>query len=160
MKGLSYVWVFFHAIYVILFMWAAPYLIYFQFDHCPLSKMTAWWLCLMVGQYIHWLLLKYECIFSLMEKKTEDPSYVMGSDPSKSCLWETFSRLTCNRITEKDWKRFHFEFTKMNILIGIGFITLGNECFVQHKEIKIITFIILSHALNEYLTSQRNKNYK
>ena len=160
MRCWTLAWVFIHALYVLVCMWGGPYLIYLYFDQCEIAKMTGWWLALMVGQFAHWWALKYECIFSLLEKRSEDPNYVMGSNPSKSHLWKTFSQLTCSYVSEEDWKNFHFEFTKMNILLGIGFLTIGNECYADAKIVKTIAFAVLSHAMSGYLNSKRNQNYR
>ena len=39
---------------------------------------------LVVGTFLHWMILKNECIISYLEKKTLDTNYVLGSDPLKN----------------------------------------------------------------------------
>lgn len=155
MKNLTRLLLAIHVIFVFVCMWGAPFIIYMGFQKCQMTKMTLIWLALMFGQFIHWKLLKHECILSLLEKKIEDPSYVMGSNPGKSHIWSLLSTLMCTDMSDDDWKTFHFEFTKMNILLGIGLVTIGNMCVENHKLPKTAAFIATAHAINRYLNHQR-----
>jgi hypothetical protein len=137
-------------------MWGAPFIIFLLNDKCQMTKLMIGWMLLMLGQFGHWKLLKHECILSLIEKRSEDPSYVMGSDPGKSYVWKTMNKLLCLDLSENEWKTFHYEFTKMNVLLGIGFVTMGNKCAAKHKLLKAVAFIIAANSTNRFLESQRN----
>jgi len=52
-----------------IFLFSSKYDIYF-----------ASWILL---QTLHWLVLKNECIISYLEKRIEDPNYVLGSEPKR-----------------------------------------------------------------------------
>ena len=93
MKNLTRLLLVIHVVFVFVCMWGAPFIIYLGFEKCQMTKMTLLWLALMLGQFIHWKLLKHECILSLLEKKSEDPSYVMGSNPGKSHIWIFLNKL-------------------------------------------------------------------
>ena len=136
-------------------MWGAPHYIYLTYAGCQATKWIGGWLLLMVGQFVHWKLLKRECILSLLEKKFEDPSYVMGSDPSRSFMWRTINSIFFTSFTDDQWKIFHFYFTKMNIMLSIGFLTFGNACFEGNKAVKAISFVVFYQAMNAYLEGQR-----
>ena len=142
MKLLTKICLFLHFIFVTCFMWGAPHFIYLTFKGCQSTKYYVVWLFLLGVQFFHWKLLKRECILSLIEKISEDPTYVMGADPAKSHLWGIFKKLSCNSLSEQQWIEFHYQFTKMNVLMCIGIITLGNSCFKDHRLLKSVMFVL------------------
>jgi len=156
MKLLTKFYLSIHFLWVTCFMWGAPHFIYLFFEGCQSTQYFMGWLLLLIAQFVHWKLLKRECILSLLEKKSEDPTYVMGSNPAKSHMWKVFDKLTFHCWNEDKWKTFHYEFTKMNVMMCIGFISLGNSCFKEHKLLKTILFVVCFYKMNMYLDEQRN----
>lgn len=149
-----------HVLYILICMWGAPYILFIGFDACRRTKLIAWWLALMFGQFVHWKLLKNECVLSLLEKKLKNPEYVMGSDPGNTHVWKLFSTLFCVDTPSHVWQEFHYKLSKMNIVVGLSMLTIGNECLDAYRVLRAITFVVTSYLITEYLEQQRNQNKK
>ena len=149
MKLSTYVLALFHAVYVVGFMWFGPWLILMSRSvHRNRTWMMVWLLCslLMIG---HWYLpmMKQECVLAYLEKKQEDPSYVMGSEPYKSYVWILFHEWT--GLPVRDIFAFHLLVSKVMFLLAISVVTLRPQ---QHQNLwGVLSYVVLTTLALEHV---------
>ena len=145
MKPLTFVIALFHTVYVVGFMWLGPYFIHRR--HQTTNKFFILWLLLSLAMMAHWHLpcMKQECVLSLLEKKTEDPEYVTGSEPNKSYIWNLLNQATGVSIPRLF--SFHLLVSKIAFLFAVTSVTLQNKG-LKHKE---ILYVVLTALTLQYV---------
>lgn len=132
MKLSTYMLALFHAVCVVGFMWLGPLLIVLRRNNNMWVLMLWWLLCslVMIG---HWYLpmMKQECWIAYLEKKREDPSYELGSDPNKSYVWVLFHEWT--GLPVQDIFAFHRLVSKVMFLLAVSVLTLHNHSIIISK---------------------------
>ena len=124
MKLSTYVLALFHAVYVVGFMWLGPWLILMYRKN---RAWMLWWLLCSLVMIGHWYLpmMKQECVLAYLEKRREDPSYVLGSEPYKSYVWVLFHEWT--GLPVRDIFAFHRLVSKVMFLLAVSVVTLLNN---------------------------------
>ena len=146
-----------HLLYIIGFMWLAPYLIYLNMckKPCILTYYMVFWIFVVVVQILHWgtAIMNNECILSYLEKKLEDPNYTRGSEPSKTYSWIILQNITGNILSIQQIRAFHMIATKVAFFFAIMSLTVMNNCmkFMKDVKIKLITYAILTGFALQYV---------
>ncbi len=145
MKPLTFVIALLHTVYVVSFMWLGPYILVAK--NKSNTRLVFLWLLLSLAMMAHWHLpcMKQECVVSLLEKKTEDPGYVTGSEPNKSYLWTLLNQAT--GVSIPCLFSFHLLVSKIAFLFAVTSVTLQNKR-LKHKE---ILYVVLTALTLQYI---------
>lgn len=146
---------FIHLMYILGVMWFGPYILFFHLKNKPCTLLT-WmiiWLVTIFIQLAHWYIpeSKNECFLSYLEKKSENPDYVKGSDPEKTYSWELLQDIWPCTIKIKTLRQIHMVVAKLAFLSAIFFITAYNKCVPNHHTVKQSMFVILSMLTMKYM---------
>ena len=162
-----------HLLYIVGFMWLAPYFIYMMSynNPCRLTSYMLFWIFVIIVQILHWgtSIMNNECILSYWEKKLEDPNYVKGSEPNKTYAWIILQNLFGNVFSVQQIRAFHMVATKVAFFFAIATLTLMNDCvkLVQNTPVKLIAYAVLTGLVSKYLcfdsavftNSDKNENF-
>lgn len=145
MKPLTYVITIIHLIYVICVMWFGPLLIHFNVPGCKKHALYILYLFAIGIQVIHWGFssMQGECILSILEKRSEDPEYVVGSDPKKTFIWE-FLNTFVPCVSVHAWRQFHMVVSKTSCYFALFLLTIGNDCWSAVTCVKTMLWVICS----------------
>ena len=90
-----------HFLYILAVFLVAPAVMHAKFrsadKKCTLARAFFVLFAICIVQFTHWVFLKGECLLSYLEKRSENPWYVMGSDIKKSYVWNIMSD-TCWKL--------------------------------------------------------------
>ncbi len=137
-----------HVIYIIFVQWLGPYILYYYMKDKP-CKFLKWifiWIVIISLQQFHWYIpqSKSECFLSYLEKKSEDPNYIKGSDPKKTYAWVLLQEIWPCKLEIDTIRNIHYKITKLSYLAALFFITIHNKCIPNYHITKQILFVILS----------------
>jgi len=142
-----------HILYIIGVMWLGPVLIYMFYNPCNQMKLIGSYMVVIMIQFMHWRAksMNHECILSLWEKRSEEPTYVAGSEPEKTYAWILMQKaLPCTTIM--GLREFHMYISKLSLLLAIYMITAGNTCLkTNHTGLLYIIWIISSYYANRFI---------
>lgn len=157
MKISTFLVAFIHLVYIIGFMWLAPYFIYLNVykKPCVLTSYMVFWIFVIVVQILHWgtAIMNNECILSYWEKKLEDPNYVKGSEPNKTYAWILLQNVTGNIASIQQIRAFHMIATKVAFFFAVVSLTVMNDCmkFMKDVQVKLIAYAVLTGLVLQYL---------
>lgn len=157
MKISTFLVAFIHLVYIIGFMWLAPYFIYLNVykKPCVLTSYMVFWIFVIVVQILHWgtAIMNNECILSYWEKKLEDPNYVKGSEPNKTYAWILLQNVTGNIASIQQIRAFHMIATKVAFFFAVVSLTVMNDCmkFMKDVQVKLIAYAVLTGLVLHYL---------
>ena len=144
-----------HLFYIIGLMWLGPFLLYLTVTNkCSLVYLTiAWCVCIIV-QILHWgtSVMSNECILSYLEKLSEDPKYVKGSDPDKTYAWILLSRFT-GGVEIRKIRAFHLVMSKVAFLFAVALLTLNNRCLPKtvSETTKVVAYAVLTGLVSRFI---------
>jgi hypothetical protein len=111
------------------------------------------WFLVIGVQFLHWFVpqSKNECILSYWEKKSEDPTYVKGSQPEKTFAWILLQTMLPGEIEIITLRRIHFVVTKCTFVLALFMITVYNQCVPNYNTLKWSLFGVLGYLAVEYV---------
>jgi hypothetical protein len=137
-----------HLIYIVVLMWLGPFIIFYYTINkkCNQFKAMMLWILIIFSQVIHWYIpfMSKECILAYLEKKSEDPNYVKGSEPNKSYAIFLLQNLLFNYFSTESMIQFHRIINKVSLYFAIVMLTINNNCIPGYVLQKIILFVILT----------------
>lgn len=141
-KPLTWILAIIHILWIVGVMWFGVFLL-------P-SKLRIIWIAVMLLEYMHWRLIKGECMLSYWEKKSEDPSYKLGDNPELTYAWVILGKLT--GLTMKELRMIHAQITQLVFIFAIADQLLVQNYFHIEYYIRTIVFLITLLLTLQYVS--------
>ena len=120
-----------HILWIVGVMWIGVFLI-------P-SKYRWIWILVMLMEFVHWHFSKGECMLSYWEKKSEDPSYELGTNPELTYAWVILKHITGLNIMQL--RRMHAMITQIVFIFALADQILVRNYFNLEYAYRVVIFL-------------------